>query len=147
MQLFNTKVIPSETDRLWTLPDHITTGLKEASLLVVSSPFDDAGPGARTLQKMMAACRLRAPEFIVLKLLPEQNISWQLLAADGAPRRILMLGVPPSSLGIHAMFRINYCNSFLGATFIPSYTLEQLEQQAGYKRELWESGLKPCFGL
>lgn len=145
MQLYNTKVVPSSEDSLWALPYELPA-FKNTKLLIVSAPFA-AGTEEQTLRNMMTACRLADDEYAMIHLMPEERISWQMLASAGAPHRVLMLGVVPAQLAIHALFRLNHCNDFLGCTFIVSFSLTQIEQDRNVKRELWEQGLKRCFGL
>jgi hypothetical protein len=146
MDLYSTKVLSSAEDRLWELPADLPD-LSKARLLVVSMPFEAGSAEHQTLTKMMAACKLSPDEFVILQLHPGEKLSWHMLAGAGAPRRVLMLGISPARLAISAMFRLNYCNAFLGGAFIPGYSLPQMEQNPAAKRELWEQGLKPCFGL
>ena len=146
MQLYNTKVIPASEDVLWEVPANLPA-FTGAKLLVLSSPFDTNGPESGTLAKMMTACRLTASEYVVIQMEADRKLPIQALIAAGAPQRILLLGVSPSQLAINALLQPNHCNAFLGCTLIPGYALGLIEQQAGLKRELWEQGLKPCFGL
>jgi hypothetical protein len=145
MQLFNTKVVPAAADAQWVepaLPDNFAN----ARLLVLTSPITGRSE-EQTLQKMMAACKLGNEDYTVMSIDEENAYSWAMLAVAGAPKVVLMLGVSPAMLSIHALFRLNAPNAFLGHTFIPSLSLSELELNAGAKKELWASGLKPIFGL
>jgi hypothetical protein len=144
MQLYHTKVVPAAEDEMWTLPAELPD-FSKARLVVISAPFESGSKEEQTLQKMMGACKVSPDEYCTIQLEPGKRMSWQMLAGAGAPDKVLMLGVVPGQLGINALFRLNYGNSFLGCTFIPSGTLEQIEQVAGMKKDLWEQGLKPCF--
>ena len=146
MQLYNTKVIPAAEDKLWSAPANLPS-LGGTKLLVISAPFEPLSSESLTLAKMMTACRLAAPDYAVIQLPETERLSWRALMEAGAPQRVLMMGISPAQLGISALFQLNHCNDFLGCIFIPGHSLAQLEQQPAAKRELWEQGLKPCFGL
>lgn len=145
MQLYNTKVVPSATDALWVppaLPD--MTG---AVLLIITTPYAQDGAESQTLQKMMAACKLSQSDYAVLEIPPDAPYSWQAIAASGAPKAVLLLGVLPAQLSIHALFRLHAPNHFGGHIFIPALSLKEIESNPAAKKELWASGLKPLFGL
>jgi hypothetical protein len=145
MQLYNTKVVPSAADAQWVeLP--VPPNFIGARLLVITSPFAPGSAEEQTLQKMMAACKLGAEDYTILTVNEEAPYSWNKIAAAGAPEVVLMLGINPAVLSIHALFRLNAPNAFLGHTFIPSLSLSALEQNAAAKKDLWASGLKPIFG-
>ncbi len=116
-------------------------------MLVISEPFPPEGPEAATLARMMTACKLAPEDYKVISLPPGGRISWQALRGKGAPDRVLLTGIAPTQLGIHALFRLYSCNTFLGARFIPAASLAEIERQPALKRQLWEEGLKPCFVL
>jgi hypothetical protein len=146
MQLFNTKVIPADADALWVVPDlpaHMTT----ARLLVLTRPFAAGGNEEQTLQRMMAACKLTAADYAVLQLENDRQYAWQSIAAAGAPACVLMTGIAPAQLSIHALFRLNAPNTFLGRTFIPTGSLAEIEANPAVKKALWAEALKPVFGL
>ena len=146
MELYNTNIIPAREDALWELPAGLPP-LSGTQLLVLSTPIDPNGPESITLGKMMTACRLNASDYVTIQMEPGDNLPLRALIAAGAPARILLLGISPAQLSINALFQHNHCNTFLGCTIIAGYALELIEQQPGLKRELWEQGLKPCFGL
>lgn len=146
MQLFNTKVIPSSADAAWIaphLPEHTTT----AKLLVITKPFETGSTEEQTLQKMMAACKLAPDDYAVLHITGEHQYSWQSIASAGSPKNILLLGITPAQLSIHALFYLNAPNTFLGRTFVPSLSLAEIEANPAVKKELWTAALKPMFGL
>jgi hypothetical protein len=146
MQLYNTKVIPAGEDKLWGTPADLPA-LAGTKLLVISAPFVADSSESQTLAKMMSACRLSATDYALIQLPETERLSWRALMEAGAPQRVLMLGISPAQLGISAFFQLNHCNNFLACVFIPGLSLGQLEQQPAAKRELWEQGLKPCFGI
>ena len=146
MQLYNTKVIPAAEDVMWVSPANLPR-MEAAKLLVIAAHFDPGGSESTTLAKMMTACKLAPADYAVVELSPTDRLPWRALMEAGAPSRILLLGIHPAQLGISAAFQQNHCNNFLSYVIIPGPGLAQLDQQPTIKRELWEQGLKPCFGL
>ena len=146
MQLYNTKVVPSSEDALWTLP-HDLPSFSDRELLVLTNPFPSGGPEEQTLQKMIAACKLRAEAYAIVQVRESERLSWAVLNSHGMPPKILLLGVQASQLGINALFRLNHANVFMGYTIIPSLPLNEIEANPELKKELWLQGLKPSFGL
>ena len=146
MILFSTPVIPASADAFWELPES-DTELANIRMLVIARPLEKGSPAAVTLSKMMTACRLGPDDYAVLQLTPGQALSWSLLRGQTAATFVLLLGVMPAELGIQAMFAFNRPNAFSGATFIPGLPLEQLVADGNSRRDLWEGGLKPAFGI
>lgn len=145
MQLYNTKVIPSATDALWIpppLPD-----MAAARLLVITQPFAAGSMEEQTLSKMLGACRLSSSDYAVLQMAGDQFCSWSTIAGSVGPKSVLLLGITPTQLSIHALFRLHSLNAFLDRTFIPALSLTQIESNPAAKKELWSNGLKPLFGL
>lgn len=146
MQLYNTKVVPSTVDGQWTEPP-LPNNFSRARLLVLTRPFASDSTETLTLGKMMTACKLQPDGYAVLIVEDRKAYSWNMIAAAGAPKTVLMLGITPEMLSINALFRLNAPNPFLGYTFIPSISLAAIELNAAAKKELWTFGLKPVFGL
>jgi hypothetical protein len=146
MQLFNTKVVPSSEDALWSLK-HDLPSLSGKELLVLSAHYPTGSQEELTLHKMIAACKLSMEQYEVVQLQNEERLSWSSLITIGIPPRVLLLGVQPAQLGINALFRLNMPNTFMGITIIPSLPLNQIEASPELKKELWLQGLKPGFGL
>ena len=143
MQLFNTKVIPSFVDAEWQAPP--LPDMSGAKLLVISKPFPAGGAEEGTLQKMMAACKLSASDYVVLQM--DKPYAWQSIAGAGAPKAALLLGVLPAALSIHALFRLHAPNAFGGNAIVPALSLEEIERSPAAKKDLWDNGLKPLLGL
>jgi hypothetical protein len=146
MTIFSTPVIPATTDVFWELPES-DVQLAGLRMLVISRPVAKGSPAETTLGKMMGACHLARDEFAVLELQPGQVLSWSLLRGQTSATHVLLLGVMPAELGIQAMFAFNRPNAFSGALFIPGLPLEGLLADGNSRKELWENGLKPAFGL
>ena len=145
MHIFNTSIIPTDADALWELPEGIqkSTGDK---LLVIASPISKNSSEESTFLNMMKACSLSDGNYRIIELKDGSPMSWQLLSEQIAAKIILLLGVHPAQLGIHAQFVFNSANSFMNRLFIPSAPMSQIEADKDLKRSLWEDGLKPCFG-
>lgn len=146
MELFSTPVIPASADAFWELPESDLV-LEKRRMMVISRPFDRASQAATTLRKMMEACRLAPDDYAVLELPRGQALSWSLLRGQSDAQLVLLLGVLPAELGISAMFAFNRPNAFSGAVFIPGLSLDGLLADSNSRKELWEAGLKPAFGI
>jgi len=146
MELFSTPVIPASVDAFWELPESETI-LADRRMLVICRPYQKGSQAAITLAKMMEACRLSPDDYAVLEVPQGQTLSWSLIRGQSDAGVVLLLGVMPAELGIQAMFAFNRPNAFSGALFIPGLALEQLLADGNSRKELWESGLKPAFGI
>jgi hypothetical protein len=69
------------------------------------------------------------------------------LRAAFAPQVIIMLGVPPQALGIAALVRYCTPNPFGGCILLPGPGLQEMEARPELRKELFDNGLKPAFGL
>lgn len=146
MQLFNTKVVPSSEDALWSLP-HDLPSFTAKEILIVSQPYRKDGEEEQTLLKMVAACKLGTEQLAIVQLAEDQRLPFAHLTSLGIPKMVLLLGIAPTQLGIHALLRLNAPNMFMGYTIIPSLALGQIASNPEVKKELWQQGLKPGFGL
>jgi hypothetical protein len=146
MELFSTPVVPASIDAFWELPESETM-LAGRRMLVISRPYQKGSQAAITLAKMMEACRLAPDDYAVLELAQGQLLSWSLIRGQSDATCVLLLGVTPAELGIQAAFAFNRPNMFSGAQFIPGLALEQLLADGNSRKELWENGLKPAFGM
>jgi hypothetical protein len=144
MQLFNTKVVPSDTDTLWQTPS--LPDMSNKKLLVITKPFAAGSVEAQTLQKMLAACKLSEKDYVVLQI-DAQPYSWHSMEGANPPGIVLLLGVMPAQLSIHALFKLHAPNPFAGRMFIPALSLTDIENNPAAKKDLWAAGLKPAFGL
>jgi len=144
MQLFNTKVVTSDTDALWQIPS--LPDMSGMKLLVITKPFSEGSIEAQTLRKMLAACKLAETDYMVLHV-GAQRYSWHSIEGANPPDIVLLLGIAPVQLAIHALFKLHAPNPFAGKTFIPALSLTDIENNPSAKKELWASGLKPAFGL
>lgn len=131
-------------DSTWSLTD--LPDMSAAKLLVISRPYAAGSAEEQTLQKMMAACKLSAAEYTVLKIAASESLSWQAVVGMNAPKVVMMLGVLPAQLSIHALFRVNAPNAFADRIVVPSLSLTEIEANPAVKKELWASALKPLFG-
>ncbi len=143
MQLYNTKVVPSVADAQWTVPP--LPDMRGAKMLVITKPFVASSAEDETLQKMMAACKLSPAEYAVLQM--DKVYAWQSITGAGAPKAVLLLGVHPAELFVHALFRLHTPNNFGGHTFVPAVSLEELARNGTAKKDLWDNGLKPLLLL
>ena len=144
MQLFNTKVVPASVDATWSQPP--LPALEGAKLLVISTAFADDSAEAATLQNMMKACKVAPGEYAVLKLDPEAPYAWHALSSADLPKHVLLLGVTPAALSIHALFRLYVPNAFSDKIFIAAPSLLEITHNSEAKKALWIEGLKPVFG-
>lgn len=144
MQLFNTKVIPSNVDKLWQSPEMPVDSASQR-MLVLAAPFPEDSEEASVFQKMMQACKLHDTDYYLRVMKAEESISLAQFCKGVIPPVVLLLGIAPSRLGINAQFILNACNPFLGRTFIPSLDLGHIAYDKELKRALWEQGLKPMF--
>jgi len=74
-----------------------------------------------------------------------QKAAWHMLREQLDPKVIFLVGVSPAQLGISALFQINISNRFDDRYWLPTLSLEQLEQNADMKKQLWTGGMKPLF--
>jgi hypothetical protein len=145
MQIFPVKIIPAIADRQWDCPPLPDSFGKK--LLIISRPVPAQSPAEAMLRKMMAACKLQDSDYELLAFEEGQVPSWSCIQAAGAAPVVLLLGVEPQELTIHAVFQPYAPQAFGGRTYIMARELPELDRDPAAKKALWDQGLKPAFQL
>lgn len=143
--ILNTPLVPLKWDELWDIPDPLQSDVNPTDVLVLSLPYRIGSGDESQLTKMLGACNLTPAQYRVLFIERYAMASWHRIREKLQPKYVLLLGVTPEQLGISALFRPFVSNSFNDCTWIPSVSLEELEQQPEAKKQLWVNGLKPVF--
>lgn len=143
-RIINTEIIDTETDVFWynNSASHETISTK--NVLILTRKIGNAQEQEQ-LDKILSACKLNIDLYNIVHLDADEKTAWHQLKETAHPTVVIMFGVHPSSLGISALFRLNGLNNFDGATWIPTLSLAELEQQPQAKKDLWTNALKPLF--
>lgn len=145
MLLLRSKIVPATQDAFWQPLPERWLSLSPARLLVITSPYQPESIEATTLSKLIQACGITEGVDGHILMFEESSIAWHLLKAHFSPAHVLMFGILPAQLGISALFALNAANRFDGSIFIPTIAPLSFSQDAGTKKLLWESVLKPAF--
>lgn len=141
--IFNAPLVRPAVDRLWderSIPDIIP-----CDTLVISTPYAPESDAALQLMRMLGACKLSASDFAVVQVAPDQIVAWHLLKAHTGATKVLLLGVPPVQLGIHAMMTLHEINHFNGVQWMVTTTLDEISTNAPLKQHLWTHMLKKVY--
>ena len=145
MQLIQSKIIPASQNAYWEPLPEAWQSLSAKPVLVFTVPYEAGSSEERTLFRMLDACKLPAVDYHILQLAEGIVISWGKLKETFQPAQVLLLGILPAQLGIHAMLRLHAPNHFGGCIIIPSFSPAQLDREAEAKKLLWQDALKPVF--
>ena len=145
MNLISSKTVNARENIFWEPLPEEWIALPAKRVLVLSLPFETDSVEESTLLKMLGGCALTQQDFNILQIQPGQRVAWHALNDHFKPKQIIMLGVESAQFGISAMFLFNEMNKFYDCTFIPSLSLQQLDQYPDAKKTLWLQALKPCF--
>lgn len=145
MNLINSKTVSSSEDIFWNDIPGKWEVLAPRPVLVLAAPYKTAGLEEETLIKMLSGCALTQDKYHILQIENGEQVAWHMLRDKLDPQQVILLGVEPGQLGISALFRFNEMNRFNDRTFIPSLSLQQMQQYPEAKKALWVQALKPCF--
>jgi len=145
MNLINSKTVNSSEDIFWGGIPGKWEDLSPRPVLVLAAPFEATESEEGTLLKMLSGCALTQDKYHILQLPAGTQLAWHALRDKLDPQQVIMLGIEPGQLGISALFRFNEMNQFNDRTFIPSLSLQQMQQYPDAKKALWVQALKPCF--
>lgn len=145
MQLINTPIVSSKYDILWE-ETTVTEGAERGKpvLIIVGGCTAESTEDAQ-LKKMLGACKLDAGQYNIIRLDEGAMVAWHQLREKLQPAIIFLIGVKPEQLGISAMFTLNAPNSFNDKTWLPTLSIQELEQNPEAKKQLWINGMKPVF--
>lgn len=114
-------------------------------VLILAITYQPGSPEESQLQKMLHACTLTPEQYHIVKIDEGQLLAWHKLNELLQPQITILVGALPAQLGISALFRLNEPNNFNNCLFIPTLSLNELENLPEVKKQLWMSGLKPVF--
>lgn len=144
-KIFTTEIIDTETDIFWQENTVLPEGLSTAQTLIITQQYTTGSQEEIQLKKIMNACQLSEEDYNIIHLAADEKTAWHKLKEALHPQKVITFGIHPKKLGITALFRLNAPNHFDSATFIPTLSLTELEQQPQAKKDLWTNALKPLF--
>lgn len=145
LDIIKSGIVSHRYDAFWDDVTSIIGGLNPKDVLICTLPFEAGGIEDMLLQKMLQVCTLTPDQYNILAINQEQLVPLSGLQSALLPKYILLFGIMPQQLGIHALFHINEPNRFNGCVFVPTLGLMDIEQQPEAKKQLWLNGLKPVF--
>lgn len=143
--IINTEIIDTETDVFWYNNSVSHEQVSPKNVLILSRKFDVQSAEQEQLNKILDACKLNGEMYNIVQLADDEQTAWHQLKNAAQPSVIILFGIHPSRLGISALFRLNGLNNFDNASWIPTLSLAELEQQPQAKKDLWAHALKPLF--
>ncbi len=144
-RIINTEIIDTETDIFWYNNSVSHETISPKPVLILSKKIDELSAEQQQLNKILDACKLLQDKYNIVQLTENERLAWHRLKDIANPSVVILFGVHPSDLGISALFRLNWLNNFDGASWIPTLSLQELEQQPQAKKDLWTNALKPLF--
>lgn len=146
MSLHVQPAVPAGSDVFWEPADGLPApGSPPVRLVALTHPYSAGSAEEKTLQNMLAACKLGPTEFSILHLAPGQPLAWHRIREALQPAVVLLLGVSPDQLGIRAAFPPHVASRFDTALWIPTLALPELNARKDIRQALWTDALKPLF--
>ena len=142
--IINTPIINPETDIFWQNEDGSPT-VSDIGTIIITTRIETGSAEEIQLQKILEACKLNKDSCVFIQLDTTDKKAWHALKGSYHPQAVILFGVHPQQLGIAALFRFNQYNNYDGAKWIPTLSLNELEQNAQAKKDLWVNALKPTF--
>ncbi len=143
--IIKSTLVPDVYDKFWEDISSINMPNNASSVLVLCSLFSSGSAEEQQLQKMMAACKLDASQFTVFYINEDKVIAWHKLKEKYSPKIVFLFGIHPKQLGISSLFMLNGPNHFSECIWLPTLSLNNLENNKEAKRHLWENAMKPVF--
>lgn len=145
MNIINSDIISAEQDVFWQETSAITKGMSPRPVLVITTRMEEGGAEKMQLQKMLVVSELAPEQYNIVELDSDRKVAWHHLRDALQPKFVFLIGIPPSSLGVSAMFLANEPNRFNDIIWLPTFSISELEQRQDVKKHLWVSGMKPIF--
>lgn len=143
-RIINTEIIDTETDVFWH-DNSVSNESAPKNVLILSTKIANQSTEQEQLNKILDACKLNGEMYNIVQLADDERKAWHRLKEATKPSVIILFGIHPSQLGISALFRLNGLNKFDNASWVPTLSLTELEQQPQAKKDLWANALKPIF--
>lgn len=142
--IFKTKLVNKGSDVFWSENQDFGEVQPKATL-IITTPLTESSNESIQLGKILSACTLDSNSYNHLQLTENEQIAWHKIKQAYQPKTIILFGIHPNELGVLALFRLNDINNFDNVKWIPTLSLEKLEQTPEAKKLLWQDALKPLF--
>ncbi len=145
MNIIKSDLVGIKYDQLWENTGDIAKDATVKPVLIIVGACEPESSEDLQLQKMLGACKLRLEQYNMIRLKEGEMAAWHRMRELLDPGIIFLIGVLPSQLGISALFNINVPNNFNEKIWLPTLSINELEQNADLKKQLWVNGMKPLF--
>jgi hypothetical protein len=145
INVINSDIIDEAYDVYWKDASMLIKDATPKPVLIITGTHEKDGTEQKQLQKMLEACKLVNEQYNILQMENDQKIAWYQLRELLHPKIIFLIGIMPLQLGISASFKLNEPNNFNDKIWLPTLSINKLEQHADAKKQLWENGMKPVF--
>lgn len=142
--IIDTEIITARWDEFWKNIPGIDE-LAPKDVLVLSGTFEPGSAEETQLSKILAACNLTVGDYNLIPVPDGDLMAWYRLREQLKPKHVILFGVSPEQLGVSVYFMPHQVNRFNDASWIPTLSLQELEQNPDVKKHLWNYGLKPVF--
>lgn len=99
------------------------------------------GENEKLLQGIMAACKLTPNDW---KVFPK-GCHYQSILNLNEIRYLLLFGCSEKEINVHIQLPMYKPCSLHGKIWLKAHSLEVLQKESGFKKALWNQGLKPLF--
>jgi len=145
MNIIKSDIINSEYDAFWEDISPVTKDAVQRPVLILVNQYEAGSTEEVQLMKMLAACELTTEQYNLITLQQDDKAAWHQLREKLNPKFIFLIGILPSQLGISSMFRLNEPNNFNDRIWLPTLSINELEQYKETKKQLWVNGISPVF--
>jgi hypothetical protein len=145
MNIIKSDIVAEKYDVLWSDISQVVNGAGPRPILILVSDCEKGSTADAQLQKMLDGATLKEEQYNLVRLADKQMIAWHQLREQLDPKIIFLIGVLPSQLGISALFSINAPNNFNDRLWLPTVSINELENSKELKLQLWNNGMKPVF--
>jgi hypothetical protein len=98
------------------------------------------------IERLVTRCGPGPDDYVVVRVSEAGAPAWRQLQAAVSPQFVILLGVLPSDLGVHALFVFCEPNRFGGALWLPGPSCAQMNTEVALRKQFWEKALAPAFG-
>jgi hypothetical protein len=146
MHIFSTDIVTDKIDVYWEQQSQ--QAFQKVPVLVISTHLEEGSPATQLLTNMLhGGCKLTADQYHIIYLKDSDVLPWTIIREQVSPKLVLLFGVTPKQLGIHALFLLHEGNKFDDCIFLPAMSLPEINTQATLKQAIWKGGLQPIFEL
>jgi len=132
---------------IWADPEDVAiygNKSEQLQILILTLPGQVNLDNAILMDKMMAACKLRKEDYLLVQSAQEDLFQW---INTYQPETVLLFGLSLESEAFSSLKDKNKPFRFAGKKFLLSESLSTIAASPSLKSDLWTNGLKVLFNI